>query len=120
MHQGGRYTFPNATADVIAANLRVYLRGKTNVPRMWEARLVDRPGHPEEGLLTLFENYDIDRDGYVGFEDIKTVMGPGRDDVAIEAAVDRYDVDGDGRLTYSDFVLMYISGRLETAPYPQA
>ena len=111
VRQGGRHTFPNATAISMSARLRKHLRGRRNAPRMCKVRIVDKIDHSKEGLMMLFELYEVDRDGYVDYEDTKIMIWHERDEKVtyevIEAVVDRFDADCDGKLSYTEFVLMY-------------
>ena len=85
-----------------------------NAPRVVDARIVARKNDLEEGLYEIFCDYDVDGDGYVGFDDLKAVMTSSdgvyhlTGDQAIRDIIREADTDGDGVLHYGDFARMYI------------
>ena len=117
VRQGGRYTFPGGDVELMSTRLMALLRGDPDAPEMQKARIIDVPGHPEEGFRRMFLKYDVDRDGYISCGDIKIMMWNGRDpavtDELVETVFDRYDVDGDGRLSYPEFLRVYEGATLD-------
>ncbi|XP_078444267.1 ca2+-binding protein 1 [Wolffia australiana] len=57
----------------------------------------------EEQLRPAFEALDVDGDGRIGREDLKSVFGIDRPDALIDSMIDSADVDRDGYVAFQDF-----------------
>jgi len=64
---------------------------------------------PDEELHQAFEEFDLDKNGYISAIELRCVMGKLAEEMTeaeIDEVVREADVDGDGQVNYNEFIKM--------------
>ncbi|CAF0761406.1 unnamed protein product [Adineta ricciae] len=72
-------------------------------------RAVDTNKSSREELFRAFQVFDLDQNGYITMEELRTVLQATGDHPTDEDALEMIaeaDIDGDGRINYDEFVLI--------------